>query len=71
MKDACLTDAEQKFADSVFHEQETARRASYQVISLDLFQTLADVNARIPEIWKESWGSSTQTAGPGQGRKLL
>lgn len=56
MKDACLTDAEQKFADSVFHEQGTARRASYQVISLDLFQTLADVNARIPEIWKEILG---------------
>lgn len=56
MEDACLTEAEQKFADSVFREQETLRRSSYQVISLDLFQTLADVNARIPEIWKEILG---------------
>jgi len=36
----------------------------YKVISFDIFQTLVDVNERIPQIWKEILGDAyTKEAG--------
>ena len=56
MEGAVLTKAESAYADGLKRGMEKAARASYRVLSFDLFQTLADVNARIPEIWKEILG---------------
>ncbi len=48
MEGAVLTKAESAYADGLKRGMEKAARASYRVLSFDLFQTLADVNARIP-----------------------
>lgn len=56
MEEAVLSEKEKQLAFSMRRGMERAAQASYQVISLDLFQTLADVNARIPEIWREILG---------------
>lgn len=56
MKGAVLSKKEKELADALERGKNTAAHASYKVISLDLFQTIADVNARIPEIWREILG---------------